>query len=472
MIMLQRHAATDEARDMAQRACAAATRRGTPVLLAVTREIEPRKALTLYARAVLAGHDATYWEQPSLANVTVAAGVAFRVGTHGGQRFVDAASAWRDLVEGAVASRPNALVAFAGFAFAAPARRAPHWQTFGDGALVVPALTYRSMDTRAEITLATTVQPEQAADGVAFALAPLLQGDSGAPVDLRPSSRVVKESCSLDRWREAVTSIEDAIARGALDKAVLARELRLHADRAFDATGAIARLREGYPDCTVFAFAREGACFMGATPERLVRVQGRKVYATCLAGTALRGRDERGDKEAAAALLADEKERREHEVVVRAITGALTPLCGDLDVPAQPSIMTMPNVLHLHTRIEGTLAARTGVLDLVERLHPTPAVGGMPLDAALSLIRRHEEFDRGWYAGPVGWIDANGDGEFAVALRSALVRGTEARLFAGCGIVAGSDPQREYDESEMKLKPMLAALRQRTASANGQRDEC
>jgi isochorismate synthase len=310
------------------------------------------------------------------------------------------------------------------------------------------------------------------AGDVTFPLACLLDGDDGTPSTRTETSPAVQDSCGIDRWSEAVGAITASIEAGDVDKAVLAREVVLRAESAFDVTGAIARLREGYPACTVFAFHRQGASFLGATPERLVRVEGRKVHATCLAGTAPRGCSDKDDGAAAAALMRDEKERREHELVVRMIAGALAPLCHDLDVPRQPTIMTMPNVLHLHTPIEGTLAAHASVLELVERLHPTPAVGGMPLDAALTLIRRHEGFDRGWYAGPVGWIDADGDGEFAVALRSALVRDGEARLFAGCGIVAGSDAQREYDESALKLRPMLGALGQQQPSDNRQqRDE-
>ncbi len=251
-----------------------------------------------------------------------------------------------------------------------------------------------------------------------------------------------------------------AIEAGSVEKVVLARELALQAHGNFDETAALARLREEYPGCTIFAFRQGGACFMGATPERLVRVEGRKVRATCLAGSARRGTDQQDDEAVGSALRADGKERREHQHVVGMIAEALMPLCRDIDIPSEPVLMRIANVQHLFTPMEGTLSGDVGVLDLVERLHPTPAVGGMPRAEALRAIGEREHFDRGWYAGPVGWVAANGDGEFAVALRSALVTGSEARLFAGCGIVAGSDPQREYEESSLKLRPMLWALNQ------------
>jgi isochorismate synthase len=157
-------------------------------------------------------------------------------------------------------------------------------------------------------------------------------------------------------------------------------------------------------------------------------------------------------------LLASAKDRHEHEVVVRTVVEALGPLCDQLDVGATPSLLKLGNVQHLYTPVTGHLCSACTLLNVVERLHPTPAVGGRPREAALALIREREGFDRGWYGGPVGWIDQRGEGEFAVAIRSALLHGTQATLFAGCGIVADSDPEREYAEAALKLKPMLSAL--------------
>ena len=210
--------------------------------------------------------------------------------------------------------------------------------------------------------------------------------------------------------------------------------------------------------CTIFAARRGDACFLGATPERLARIEDRRVSVACLAGSGRRGATENDDAAAGAGLLADPKERSEHALVLGMILRALAPLCDDVRAPSEPVLMRMPNVQHLHTPVEATLRGDAGVLDLVARLHPTPAVGGVPAGAALDAIREHEPFDRGWYAGPIGWLDAHGNGEFAVAIRSGLVRRAEARLYAGCGIVRDSVPEREWDESLMKLRPMLCAL--------------
>jgi isochorismate synthase len=232
----------------------------------------------------------------------------------------------------------------------------------------------------------------------------------------------------------------------------------LQLDRPFDVEAVLDRLRAKFPDCTLFAVRRGEATFIGATPETLVSLTGREVRADCLAGTAKRGADEATDGALAEALLADEKERREHALVVRGLTEALAPVCESMDVPSEPGLRRTATVQHLHTPFRGTTDRRRHVLELVARLHPTPATAGLPRATSMALIRQHEGFDRGWYAGPVGWLDANGDGEFCVALRSALVRDETALLYAGCGIVAGSDPEREFVEAGAKLEAMRGAL--------------
>ncbi|MBX4144911.1 isochorismate synthase, partial [Ralstonia pickettii] len=214
-----------------------------------------------------------------------------------------------------------------------------------------------------------------------------------------------------------------------------------------------------------FAVRREGACFVGATPERLARVAAGKVRTHALAGTTRRGATPDDDRALGAALMASAKERLEHALVVDAIRAALTPLSRALDVPAEPSLHRLPRLQHLSTPIRATLNADATLLQVIAALHPTPAVAGHPRDAALDHIRAHEGFDRGWYAAPVGWIDAHGNGDFIVALRSALVDGGACRLFAGCGIVADSEPVNEYQETELKLSGMQAAIRVRDVEA-------
>ncbi len=254
---------------------------------------------------------------------------------------------------------------------------------------------------------------------------------------------------------EALTT---QIATGHPDKAVLARRVGVEAQGAFEARAVLARLRERFQECTIFAMRSGESVFLGATPETLVSLQGDRVRADCLAGSARRGKTEEEDARIGAELLADEKERREHAFVARGITEALVGLTSEVGAPETPVLRRMANVQHLHTPIEARTDIKRHVLELVERLHPTAATAGLPKEAALCLIREQEPFSRGWYAGPIGWIDAEGGGEFAVALRSGLLREDVATLYAGCGIVQGSQPEREWAESEIKLEAMLWAL--------------
>jgi isochorismate synthase len=263
----------------------------------------------------------------------------------------------------------------------------------------------------------------------------------------------------VDEWSESVEALTGLIAAGEAEKVVLARRVSIKAEGTIAIEAVLDRLRNRYPTCTVFALRRGGSCFLGATPEMLVRLDGREVHADCLAGSAKRGATPEEDAALGEALLADDKEQREHAMVVRGLSESLSDVCSSIDTPQNPELRRMANVQHLFTPLNATTDGDRHVLELVARMHPTPAVGGLPSPRAVCLIRRFESFDRGWYAGPIGWFDATGSGEFAVALRSALAHDDEATLFAGCGIVRGSDPRREYEESRLKLEAMLWALK-------------
>jgi menaquinone-specific isochorismate synthase len=247
------------------------------------------------------------------------------------------------------------------------------------------------------------------------------------------------------------------IESGRLDKIVLAREVTVRANRPLRQADLLGRLRALHPSCT--AFAIDG--FIGATPELLIRRSGSLIASEPLAGTAARSGDPEADKKAEEALLASAKERSEHRVVVDTIAEALVLVVEHLEVPDAPVIRELRNVSHLGTSMTGTLAERDGrfpsALDLVGLLHPTPAVAGTPVEVALEYLAKLEDLDRDRYAGPVGWVDARGDGEWHLGIRSAIVTGDFARLFAGVGIVADSDPQTELAETQLKLQAFLAA---------------
>jgi menaquinone-specific isochorismate synthase len=239
-----------------------------------------------------------------------------------------------------------------------------------------------------------------------------------------------------------------------LRKVVLARDLFATATEPIDPRVLLQRLAARYPDCYTFAVAD----LVGATPELLIRRQGREVTALILGGTLPRGAQPGEDRALGAALLASAKNTEEHQYAVESMRDALAPLCASLDIPSQPSLLKLPNLHHLGTAVRGTLAADRSVLSLADLVHPPAAVCGTPTETALELIRELEHMERGRYAGPVGWVDAQGNGEFGIALRCAELAGPRARLFAGCGIVAGSDPVAEVAETEVKFLPMRQSL--------------
>jgi len=319
---------------------------------------------------------------------------------------------------------------------------APGFSDGGEGELIVPARVLGL--TRAGQAWVTETGPP----GLTPAVAP-------APARPGPSRFVVDGHGLRARWGEM---IEEALARigsGALSKVVLAREVTVEADRPFDVATVLTRLRGGHPTC--FTFAAGG--LVGATPELLVRRRDALVVSRPMAGTAPRGDTLDDDRRMVARMKSSNKEGREHRVVVDAVRAALEPVCEEVSASAQPEVARLATVAHLATTVAGRLKAPwPSALALAGLLHPTPAVAGSPRAAALAAIAELEDFDRGGYTGPVGWVDSRGDGDWAVALRCAQIDGAIARLYAGAGIVAGSSAGAEWAETQAKLEPMMRAL--------------
>jgi menaquinone-specific isochorismate synthase len=275
-------------------------------------------------------------------------------------------------------------------------------------------------------------------------------GPQTAPTEIRWQDG----SLTALRWEQAVADAVARIRAGDLSKVVLARDQRATAAQPIDVRVLLRRLASRYPDCYTFACAG----LVGATPELLVRRDGQRISSLVLAGTAPRGSSPAEDAALGAAMLASAKDVEEHEYAVASVRDALAPLCSRLDVQPRPSLLALANVQHLATKVTGTLAGDRSALSVAAALHPTAAVCGTPTDAAMDLIRELEGMDRGRYAGPVGWVDAHGNGDWGIALRCAEIDGPRARLFAGCGIVAGSDPAAELAEAQPKFRPMQHAL--------------
>ncbi|MFN2490482.1 MAG: isochorismate synthase MenF [Actinomycetota bacterium] len=270
----------------------------------------------------------------------------------------------------------------------------------------------------------------------------------------RAQVRRIGSSVRDGRWLGAVASARAAVADGIVDKVVLARDASVISDQSFSVHDIIVELAAMYPSC--FTFSLDG--LVGATPELLVRRRGRDVGSIVLGGSAPRGRSAAADERLAADLVASEKHRREHELAVVTVREALDACCEDVRVDLAPSLLPLPYVQHLRTDVRARLTRPLSALQLAGALHPTAAVCGVPTDKALATIRELEDLDRGRYCGPVGWVDARGDGEWGIALRCAEISGARARLWAGAGIVADSDPRAELAETELKLHPLLRAL--------------
>ncbi|HEU5102161.1 MAG TPA: isochorismate synthase [Roseiflexaceae bacterium] len=444
-----------------------AQRAGRPVLVSTVLRAPQCDPLDFFAHGASLADERFFWSNPGAEYAIAGVEAAWTLGLAGARRFADAASAWRVLCEEALIDDPFGVpgtgpLLIGGFSFD-PLRPATLlWEGYPDGLLVLPRYVLTAADGAAWLTLNTVIEPESSLDAEVEHVARIYDLFDGDPLAkmLAPMGgiRRSEDVMPAEQWKAIVAQVEQNLRRGELGKVVLARQVQVEGRAPFDPAVVLDRLRADYADCFVFAVARGDRCFLGASPERLVRLRDGVVRATCLAGSIARGATPEQDQRLGAELMASAKDRAEHEFVVRAIIDALADVCGEQLPNRKPSLMKLRNVQHLFTPIVGRVAVGCDILDVVSRLHPTPAMGGVPREPALEMIRRFEGMARGWYAAPVGWMDARGEGEFAVAIRSALLRGAEASLFAGCGIVAGSDPDREYAESCLKLRPMLAAL--------------
>jgi isochorismate synthase len=342
--------------------------------------------------------------------------------------------------------RPRLL---GGFAFDIEREPSGPWAGFPTGALVLPRLLFVRDGSTTGVVVAPGVDPGE--------VEALLGRDRDDAPACATSVRVVQD-VDREHWLTSVAAVAAEVRAGHYEKAVLAGTLAIEGDAPVDIGRALERLRADYAHCHLFTVTIGGATFVGASPELLVGLHGGVVSALGLAGSAPRGADPAEDERLGRGLLSSAKNRVEHEIVVRALREGLAPLTSDLQADEEPTLLQLRNIQHLATDVSARALGGVDILELVGRLHPRPAVCGWPTEAALEVIRAHETFDRGWYAGPVGWMDGEGEGEFAVALRSALVRGSRAWLFAGAGILGDSDPRAELAEIEWKFTPLRVAL--------------
>ena len=370
------------------------------------------------------------------------------------ERAEHALHSFQSVGVGAAAAEPKC---FGGFSSAPLNHPSSHWRNFAEAEFTVPRILFRSAANRAAWTLFVSRHEILDALNRQKYIDQLRRLASLSPnvhvAQKVPSLQKRSDNPDRESWARHVALACQLLDAGELEKVVLAREMLLVCSSQPEVAPILERLL-GRRDGTVcFALRRGSATFLGATPERLVSRRGSRIVTEALAGSAAAN-----DSVALRKLLSDGKNRLEHSLVVREIVARLNELGAQVDVPQDPELRQFGPLIHLHTSLEARKLAAPHVLLLGERLHPTPAVGGLPVQQALDFIRSHEAFDRGRYASPIGWFDANGDGELAVALRSGLLTGREVRLYAGAGLVQGSEADSEWNETDLKFQSFLDAL--------------
>jgi isochorismate synthase len=408
------------------------------------------------------------WEQPDRGFALAALGVAHEASSRGDLRFEDVARECLRLNEGAVLDEPPGLPSGAGpvwtggFAFDPEGAASSAWSSFSPASLILPELSICRIGDECFLTVNLVVSPGDDAVAAADRVGARLAGLRDDPLPLldphltdRPTIRSVHPPGDFEAAVDAAT---ERIGGGEMSKVVLAREVTVEGAAAHDPAAIFGALREQFPSCFCFCRGTPEAAFLGASPELLIRRSGAGASTVALAGSTRRSSDPAVDDHLGEQLLRSDKNRREQRIVSERIVRKLRPHAVWVQTAPEPEVVKVANIQHLATPIIAQLAESHSAVEMAGMLHPTPAVGGEPWPDAASTIAELERMDRGWYAGPVGWMDATEDGEFCVALRSALLRDREARLFAGVGVVAGSDPAAELAETEVKLQALLPLL--------------
>jgi isochorismate synthase len=441
---------------------------GHPILVSVTapvaREVDPAAVVCAARRG---GEPWFCFEQPERDRSALAAlGSVLILDASGPGRFTEIAQRWRQVSRAALADEPDGpsgvgLVALGGFAFDPSGGASRAWANFSPASLIVPDVALVRRSARTWVTVAAMIAPDDTGDAVVAGVRTRLSELSDRSLPMFDPSPVgaydVVSPMPPAHYEEAVARAVQRVRAGEFEKVVLAREVEVHAPIDHDPAAVYGLLREAFPTSFVYAVGRGDATFIGATPELLIRREGQRASTVALAGSTRRSADPSVDRHLGEQLLRSDKDREENAIVARRIARTLRAFSVWVTSAPEPVVVQVANIQHLATPIRAQLASSLDAVELAGHLHPTPAVGAEP-PTALNVIPALEGFDRGWYAGPVGWTDACGDGEFCVALRCALLRGPLARCYAGCGIVRDSDPASELAETEVKLGAMLPVL--------------
>jgi menaquinone-specific isochorismate synthase len=437
------------------------------VLFSHIKKIKWNSPLSFYqaGRERYAG-ERFFWEDPAKEiTITGLGNVKKLKAASNAERYREVEKSWIKLQNDAVKTGVTDVEAtgpllFGGFSFDYETDSTLLWNQFGDNLFYIPAFMLSIVGKQAYLTTNLLCSPDDSEklfiDMINEREAFLFESLDGNGLGV--NSLVMQREVEPEEWKRTVAEAVQEIKTTDLDKIVLARELRLGFERSIDSGKVLEQLIAEQPLSYIFSLEAGGDCFVGATPERLIKKQGNEVFSTCLAGSMRRGKDEQEDVCLGEELLHDQKNLQEHQYVVSMISNAFDSVCEKVMVPAGPTLMKNRHIQHLYTPVRGISKEGVTIFEFVEYLHPTPAMGGLPKEKAVVRIRELEGLERGFYAGPLGWVDTYGNGEFAVGIRSALIQNNEASLFAGCGVVEDSTPESEFRETGIKFNPMLSAL--------------
>ncbi|MEH7387534.1 isochorismate synthase [Bacillus sp. JJ1521] len=435
-----------------------------PVLVSQVKEIKNIDPLLFFSSGKREPFETrSFWSNPTNDTIIVGLGEAYTISDNEStERFDAIEKKWKRLVQHTIivddfAPYSTGPILMGGFSFDPLKKRTELWNHFDDAKFVLPAIMLSYYKGSTYLTTNIICKPT----GTTFVESDLehLEGVLKKSHKYQNiTSSFTKEEVQPQEWMESVRNATKKVQCGEVEKVVLAREIKLHFDDPIEADAVLARLKEEQPMSYLFAIEYKKSCFIGASPERLIKKKGEEFLTTCLAGSIRRGKTPFEDEQLENEILSDRKNLHEHDVVVQMIKNAMKESCTSISSPTHPGILKMRDIQHLYTPVKGVAKENVSLLTVVNRLHPTPALGGQPKQKAFEIIRELEVLDRGWYGSPVGWFDTNDNGEFAVAIRSGLLNGNKASLFAGCGIVGDSEPESEYTETMIKFRPMLSAL--------------
>jgi len=380
------------------------------------------------------------------------------------ERFRDIEKEWKRFKKQVISNETKQVgtgpILFGGFSFDPLKEKSPLWDGFSEAKFVLPAHMLSVIDQKSYLTINKVVTPYDELGVCLNHFEKSFELGSAFPyqLDCEKGNEFSSIEYKTSEWLKAVQEATNTIKSKEMDKVVLAREVHLKFTNKINPYQVINNLQQEQPTSYIFEFENGLQHFVGATPERLIKKRYNEVLSTCLAGSIKRGKTDQEDHDLGQQLLHDDKNLIEHGIVVKMIKAAIEHCCFNVITPEAPVLFKSKNIQHLYTPVKGYAKEGFSILSMVEKLHPTPALGGYPKDKAIEKIRELEPMHRGWYAGPLGWFDHEDNGEFVVAIRSGLLEGQNAALFAGCGIVEESNPKSEYLETKIKLKPMMSAL--------------